>query len=128
MMYEVTIKKSIRRAMWQIKGENHTIYDLSKMESVILRLLKELDADPGDVHQVYLFQFSEDRYEGFQLQLTKETEYMDIFGTGCFYFAAGFNGFESRVFMSSCFHKMMKEWPERLYIGLQKTDKRIMVN
>ncbi len=131
MIHEITLKKSRRRSNWQIKGYDHEIYDLTGMESIILRLLKELNAHPNNREQVYLLKLSSEPFDGYQIELLKEEEEAWITGTACFYttgnltFTSG--EFSSRVSMSPAFHLMMKEWPPRLYLSMEKTEKRIMI-
>ncbi len=101
------------------------------MESIILRLLKELKSQPNNREQVYLLKLSQEPFTGYQIELIKGNEEAWIDGTACFYttrnltFTSG--EFSSRVIMNPAFHLMMKEWPGQLYLSMEKTEKRIMI-
>lgn len=131
MIHEVTIKQSIKRhQMWQMKGTGHNIYSLNDMKLVLFKMIKFLGGSLEDTRTIYLLKYSPESFDGFLIGLKKVKLCHDSYGSGCEYSVTETN--EIEFFMSdpvfpSAMKLLMDEWPDKLYLSLETTARRIML-
>ncbi len=131
MIHEVTVKRSLKRfEMWQMKGEGHELYPLSEMHLVLFKMIKHLGGDLEDRNALYLLRFSEEPFDGYLIGLKKVEHRSDSYGTGCEYVITETQ--EVEYFMSdpvfpSAMKLLIKTWPEKIYLSLSRTNRRIML-
>ena len=70
-VFSLTVKKSKKRVMWQMKRANHDVVSLHWMSDIFEGCLPVLGFDPADRDVVYRLSFSDQQFAGCQISLAK---------------------------------------------------------
>jgi len=111
MMCRVSIKKSYKRGIWQIKEPEHNIYGLGRVHDILEKCMVLSGIDVTDRSQVHNFIYSDQAFDGYQLKLVNTIGYYHITDNPNL---SGVGSFPSYIF------KFFKIIPDVLYIRIEK--------
>jgi hypothetical protein len=120
-----SLKIGTSHGLWQYKlSGTHDKVMLHNLRHILNKACQLLGYDYSDRSVVYLFYFSAEPFEGYQVYLEKMNETRDRDGTGCYYRVKHSNigafmaaGLFPAILNTSYLHA----WPERIYFKLEKS-------
>lgn len=114
MICKVSIKKSYKRGIWQIKEPENNIYGLGRAHDILEKCMFLSEINVTDRSQVHSFIYSDQTFDGYQLKLVNNGGEYHITEKSDF---GGFGSFPTYVF------KFFKIRPDVLYIKIENGKK-----
>ena len=111
MICSVSIKKSLKRGLWQMKEvKDHNVTAFGRAHDVLEKCMFLSQINVSDRNAIYNFIFSDEPFEGYQMKLERKDDFFHIVDVEEF---AGKAQFPNEIF------KYLK-YPEYLYIKIER--------
>ena len=96
---------------------------MHSLRDILNKTCQLLGFDCEDRSAVYLFHFSAESFQGYQICLERMKEARDGHGLGCYYRVKQSNigNFMAKGLFPSIVNSYLGAWPERIYFRLEKS-------